>query len=103
MGLTMKYDEHGDSVAVLVRGEIGPGDTADVCQLDSDRIIRYDALGQVIEYRFLNARRLGVRLDDLPHRSELEPVFRAQGFPERDWSEPVQIMRVRRRRNVTAS
>lgn len=44
------YDQQGDSAAVLVDGEIGPNDTADVRELDSDRIARYDAAGHVIEY-----------------------------------------------------
>ena len=96
--MRVRYDQQADSVAVLVHGEVGPGDTADVRQLDVDRIVRYDANDRPIEYQFFNARRLGVRLDDLPHRAELSAVFRDAGFPERDWSEPIRITAIRRRR-----
>jgi len=94
------YDPKGDSVAVLVQGEIGPDDTADVRQLDVDRIVRYDEGDRPIEYQFFNARRLGVRLDDLVHHAELTRLFSEAGFPERDWSEPIRVTAVRRRRNV---
>ena len=94
------YDPKGDSVAVLVQGEIGPDDTADVRQLDVDRIVRYDEQDHPIEYQFFNARRLGVRLNDLMHRAELTNLFRDAGFPERDWSEPIRIVAVRRRRDT---
>jgi hypothetical protein len=101
---TMKliYDSKADSVAVLVQGEIGPDDTADVRQLDVDRIVRFDDVGHPIEYQFFNARRLGVRLDDLMHRAELVSLFREAGFPERDWSEPIRVTSVRRRRDTAA-
>jgi len=93
------FDERGDSAAVLTRGEIGPDDTADVRELDSDRIVRLDASGAVIEYQFFNVRRHGVRLDDLEHREELAALFRDAGIPERDWSEPITYTSVRRRRD----
>ena len=96
------YDSKADSVAVLVRGEIGPNDTADVRQLDVDRIVRYDEDDHPIEYQFFNARRLGVRLDDLMHHAELTSLFREAGFPERHWSEPIRITAVRRRRGSAA-
>ena len=94
------YDSKADSVAVLVQGEIGPDDTADVRQLDVDRIVRYDEDDRPIEYQFFNVRRLGVRLDDLMHRAELTSLFREAGFPERDWSEPIRVTAVWRRRDV---
>ena len=100
--MRVRYDQRADSVAVLVHGEIGRGDTADVRQLDVDRIVRYGADGRPIEYQFFNARRLGVRLDDLPHRAELSALFREAGFSERDWSEPIRITEVRRRRSDAA-
>ena len=83
-----------------MQGEIGPDDTADVQQLDSDRIVRYDAAGRPIEYQFFNARRLGVRIDDLEHREDLARVFKEAGFLERDWSHPVTAVEVRRRRGM---
>ena len=94
------YDRKGDSVAVLVEGEIGPDDTADVRQLDADRIVRYDADGRPIEYQFLDAMATGVKLDDLEHRDELAQLFREAGFTERTWSAPIGPETVRRRRNV---
>ena len=97
------YDSKGDSAAVLVQGEIGPDDTADVRQLDVDRIVRYDEDDRPIEYQFFNARRLGVRLDDLMHHAELTDLFREAGFPERDWSEPIRVTAVRRRRRDVAA
>jgi hypothetical protein len=96
------YDPNGDSVAVLIQGEIGPDDTADVRQLDVDRIVRYDDADLPIEYQFFNARRLGVRLDDLMHRTELTRLFHEAGFPERDWSEPIRVTAVHRRRDIAA-
>ena len=96
------YDPKGDSVAVLVQEEIGPDDTADVRQLDVDRIVRYDEADLPIEYQFFNARRLGVRLDDLMHHTELMRLFREAGFQERDWSEPIRVTAVRRRRDIAA-
>ncbi len=94
------YDPKGDSVAVLVSGEIGPDDTADVRELDCDRIVRYDANDHAIEYQFFNVERHGVRLDDIDdtaHRSELVRVFREAGFRERDWSQPIEASVIRRR------
>ena len=101
--MRMNYDVDGDSAAVLVIGEIGPNDTADVRQIDSDRIARYDAADQVIEYQFFNVRRHGVRLDDLEHREQLAAIFHDAGIPERDWSTPVEVVRVRRRRRDVAA
>lgn len=100
--MRVRYDQQADSVAVLVHGEIGPGDSADVRQLDVDRIVRYGSDERPIEYQFFNARRLGVRLDDLPHRAELSALFKEAGFAERDWSEPIRITAIRRRRSDAA-
>lgn len=100
--MELKYFEQGDSAIVLTAGEIGPDDTADVRELDCDRIVRYDAAGRAIEYQFFNVRRHGVRLDDLMHRAELTSLFREAGFPERDWSEPIRVTAVRRRRDIAA-
>ena len=94
------YHEQGDSAAVLTVGEIGPEDTADVRELDSDRIVRYDAAGRAIEYQFFNVRRHGVRLDDLMHRAELTSLFREAGFAERHWSDPIRVTAVRLRRDT---
>jgi hypothetical protein len=103
MTMILKYDERGDTAAVLMDGEIGPDDTADVRELDADRIARYNESGRVIEYQFFNARRYGVRLDDLDRRDELTRVFRDVGMPERDWSAPVKIIAVRRRNRDIAA
>jgi len=100
--MRIKYDQQGDSAAVLVNGEIGPNDTADVRQLDSDRIARYDATGQVIEYQFFNVRRHGVRLGDLEHHEQLAVLFQDANIPERDWSTPIEVVRVHRRRRDAA-
>ena len=103
--MELRYDQQSDSMAVLTAGKIGPDDTADVRQLDVDRIVRYDADGRPIEYQFFNARRLGVRLDDLDSaedRAEMARLFRAAGFRERDWSEPIRYTAVRRRRDTAA-
>jgi hypothetical protein len=100
--MKLVYDAKADSVAVLVHGEIGPADTADVRQLDVDRIVRYDEDDRPIEYQFFNARRLGVRLDDLMRRAELTILFRKARFTERNWSEPIRVTAVRRRRDTAA-
>jgi hypothetical protein len=99
----MIYDEQGDSAAVLTNGEIGPDDTADVRELDADRIVRYDAVGRAIEYQFFNVRRHGVRLNDLENsddRVALARLFREAGFQERTWGTPVRYTDVRRRRDI---
>lgn len=96
--MKLKYFEQSDSAIVLTAGEIGPNDTADVRELDTDRIVRYDRDDRPIEYQFFNVRGRGVRLDDLPHRAELTSLFREAGFTERDWSEPIRVVAVRRRR-----
>jgi hypothetical protein len=99
------YDAQGDSAAVLTAGEIGPGDTADVRELDADRIVRYGAAGRAIEYQFFDVRRHGVRLDDLENgddRAALARLFREAGFEERTWGTPVRYTAVRRRRGSAA-
>ncbi len=97
------YHQQGDSAAVLVRGEIGPDDTADVRQLDNDRIVRYGADGLPIEYQFFDARRLGVRVDDLEHADELALLFHGAGIHLRTWSDPVEVIEVRRRNRDVAA
>ena len=94
------YDERGDSAAVLTGGEIGPDDTADVRELDADRIVRYDAAGSVIEYQFFNVKRHGVRLDDLEHCADLARLFSEAGIAERTWSQPIRVTATRRRRDI---
>jgi hypothetical protein len=97
------YHQQGDSAAVLVHGEIGPDDTAEVQQLDNDRIVRYGEHGHPIEYQFFNARRLGVRVNDLEHADELSRLFDGAGIPQRTWSDPVEVIEVRmRRRDIAA-
>jgi hypothetical protein len=101
--MKLVHDEKGDSAAVLTDGEIGPDDTADVRELDADRIVRYDADGRVIEYQFFNVRRHGVRLNDLENgddRLALARLFREAGIQERTWGTTVQVTAVRRRRDI---
>jgi hypothetical protein len=100
--MRLKYDESGDAAAVLTNGEIGPDDTADVRELDADRIVRYDAEGNVIEYQFFNVKRHGVRLDDLEYRAELARVFAEAGIAERTWGRPIRVTAIRHRRTTAA-
>ena len=102
--MKLKYYESSDSAIVLTAGEFGPNDTADVRELDTDRIVRYDATDRAIEYQFFNVRRHGVRLDDLESgddRAEMARMLREAGFRERDWSEPIRVTAVRHRRRLT--
>jgi hypothetical protein len=104
--MNLKYFESGDSAIVLTAGEFGPDDTAEVCELDCDRIVRYDEDGRAIEYQFFNVRRHGVRLDDLESaddRAALSQLFREAGFQERDWGTPISYTAIRRRRRDTAA
>jgi hypothetical protein len=98
------YYQESDSARVLTHGDFGPDDTEDVRELDSDRIVRSDADGNAILYEFFHVRRDGVRLDDLDpaDRDGLAAVFREAGFTERDWSRPIEITAVRRRRDRAA-
>jgi hypothetical protein len=101
--MQLKYYEQSDSAIVLTAGEIGPDDTADVRELDCDRIVRYDAADRAIEYQFFNVRRHGVRLDDLDSaddRAALSRLFREAGFLERTWGTPISYKVVRRRRDT---
>ena len=101
--MKLTYYERGDSASVLTGGEIGPGDTWDVRELDTDRIVRLDAAGRVIEYQFFNVRRHGVRLDDLEShedRASLQTLFREAGIAERGWSMPMEYVVVRRKRTT---
>jgi hypothetical protein len=102
--MDLTYYQSTDSARVLTRGDFGPDDTEDVRQLDCDRIVRYDAAGAAIEYQFFNVRRYGVRIDDLDadDRAAMEPLFREAGFSERDWGQPIEVVSVRRRRDIAA-
>ena len=103
--MKLKYHEQSDSAIVLTDGEIGPDDTADVRELDTDRIVRYDADECAIEYQFFNVRRHGVRLDDLDSsedRAALSQLFREAGFQKRTWGTPIRYTVVRRRRDTAA-
>ncbi len=87
--MDVRYDERGDALAVDVAGPIAPGGVDFTEELDQDRNVKYDAADRIIGYRFLNARRHGVRLDDLEHRDELRSLLLGAGFAERDWGTPV--------------
>jgi len=95
--MKLTYDQYVDTAHVEVRGAI-PGDgVAGTERLDADRNVDYDADDRIIGYEFLNARRFGVRLDDLEHRDELAALFKEAGFQERDWSHPIPTKVVHRR------
>ena len=74
--MKLDYDPQADAAFVYVDGPIPPGGVGFTEPLDQDRLLRYDADGQIIAYEFLSVRRRGVRLDDLEHREELARVFR---------------------------
>lgn len=92
---TMKltYSEEVDAAYVEVAGPIPSGGVDATERLDQDRNVDRDAEGSIVGYEFLNARRHGVRLDDLGHRVELSRVFSDAGFRERDWSAPLAARR----------
>ena len=102
--MKMNYDEKTDVARVRVQPTIAPEDVADSERLDADRFVRYDAAGHPLTYEFLNARRFGVRVDDLKDRAVLAALFREAGFVERDWghSIPTNVVRRRRDRNAAA-
>lgn len=97
----LKYDEKVDVARISMRPQIGPEDVEDSERLDQDRFVRYDGEGHTLTYEFLNARKFGVRLDDLEHREELAALFTAAGFKQRDWSDPIPT-RVTHRRDRAA-
>ena len=84
--MKLTYDEQADAAYVEVSGPIAPGGVDYTEEMDQDRNIDRDAEDAVLGYEFLNAKRHGVRLDDLEHRQELSALFRDAGFQERDWS-----------------
>jgi hypothetical protein len=93
------YDPKADAAAVLVRGDLAPGERDGFERLDADRFVHFDASDHVVEYQFLNVRRFGVRLDDIEdveHRRELSHLFRDAGFTERDWGHPLPAQNPRR-------
>lgn len=101
--MELRYDPEADAASVLVHGPIEPGGKHHKDRLDADRFIRYsDEDDAIIQYEFLNAKRYGVRLDDLEHRAELADLFREAGFQERDWGHPIPTKVVRRRRDIAA-
>jgi len=95
--MKLTYDPHVDAVHVEVRGPIPDDGVAETERLDADRNVDYDADDRIIGYEFLNARRFGVRLDDLEHCDELAALFREAGFQERDWSHPIPTKVTHRR------
>lgn len=92
--MKLRYDPVADAVSVDVRGPILPGETDAHERLDEDRSVRYGADGHPVGYQFLNARRYGVRLNDLQHRDELRALLREFDFVERDWGSPVSTRRI---------
>ncbi len=99
--MELKYDPRADAASVLLQGPIEPGGDHHKERLDADRFVRYgDSDGAVLEYEFLNARRYGVRLDDLAHRDQLARLFAEAGFSERDWGHPIPTKVIRRRTGI---
>lgn len=101
--MELKYDPVVDAVAIRTGGAIQPGTIDDTEQLDADRLVHYDVHGNVLKYEFLNAKRYGVRLDDLEHREELAALFAEAGFSERDWSHPIPTKVTRHRGRTSAT
>jgi uncharacterized protein YuzE len=99
--MKLTYDPHVDAAYVEVRGSIPDGGSDSTERLDADRNVDYDADDRIVGYEFLNARRFGVRLDDLEHRAELAALFKEAGSQELDWSHAISN-RVIHRRNRAA-
>ena len=95
--MKLTYDPHVDAAYVDVRGPISDDAVSGTERLDADRNVDYDADDRIVGYEFLNARRFGVRLDDLEHRAQLAALFKAAGFQERDWSHPIPTKVTHRR------
>ncbi|MCC6177503.1 MAG: hypothetical protein IT305_19565 [Chloroflexi bacterium] len=99
--MSLEYDREADAASVLVRGPVRPGARVALDRLDADRLVHFGSDDEILEYEFLNARRYGVRLDDLEHRDELARLFAEAGFQERHWGHPIPT-RVRRGRERSA-
>ena len=96
--MKLNHDQHVDAAYVEVCSPISDGGVDGTERLDADRNVDYDADERIVGYEFLNARRFGVRLDDLEHRAELAALFKEAGFQERDWGHPIPT-KVAHRRN----
>lgn len=83
--MKLTYDQTVDAAYVTVGRDARDGSVDYTERLDQDRNVDYDAQDRIIGYEFLNVRRFGVRLDDLPHREALVRLFDEAGFAERDW------------------
>jgi uncharacterized protein YuzE len=94
--MRLAYDERADAAYVEVAGPIPDGGVGSTQELDQDRNVDRDADDRVVGYEFLNARRFGVKVDDLEHRDELARLFRDAGFPERTWASPRPVKEGRR-------
>ncbi|MDQ3811133.1 MAG: hypothetical protein M3336_12670, partial [Chloroflexota bacterium] len=57
-----------------------PGGVDYTEELDQDRNVKFDSADRIVRYEFLNVRRSGVRVNDLPHREELARLFGTAGF-----------------------
>jgi uncharacterized protein YuzE len=75
MEMMLEYDPAADAVYVELSDR--PVDHTD--ELDADRMVDYDAAGEVVGYEFLNVSR-GVELRDLPHRDALAGLFEGRNF-----------------------
>jgi hypothetical protein len=87
--MRLRYDPTVDAAFASTGDDIRPGQIAANEKPDEDRRIVYDVDDRILGYEFLNVRRWGVRLDDLPHGEELARLFAAHGFRVR--GEPGRI------------
>jgi len=87
--MKLTYSEYVDAAYAEVTGPIPSGGVDATERLDQDRTVDRDAAGCIVGYEFLNARRHGVRLDDLEHRADLARAFTEAGIRQRTWSAPL--------------
>lgn len=68
--MTLELDRRADAAYVVIHD----GTVASTRKLDSQRVVDYDAKGEVLGIEFLAISR-GVDLADLPYSSELARLF----------------------------
>lgn len=75
--ITLELDTNANAAYV----RIADGAVASSRELDPQRVVDYDAAGQVVGIEFLGVSR-GVALHDLPHRDELQKLFGDHHIPQ---------------------